>query len=179
MRIRCARVLRSLAAYATAATFLTACGAGADHGVQPSASSATTTAVPATPSSAGPPATAAPRAVKWVDLDVGECLAEPPPTDPSVVTVSVVDCAAPHRAEVYSRTAVGVNAATADVANERCATGFTSYTGQSLDRSALAVSYLIDSEQDRTGSDPEPSTVICLLQSATGAALTGSARAPR
>ncbi|MCV7102656.1 hypothetical protein H7I01_20260 [Mycobacterium palustre] len=34
----------------------------------------------------------------------------------------------------------------------------------------------IDSNQDRTGADPTPSTVICLLQAADGQPLTGSAR---
>jgi hypothetical protein len=40
----------------------------------------------------------------------------------------------------------------------------------------LVVSYLIDSNQDRTSNDPLPSTVICLLQAANGGPLTGSAR---
>jgi len=51
---------------------------------------------------------------------VGDCLADPPPSDPSVVTVSVVDCAIPHSAEVYLRSDVEVNAAIADVADREC-----------------------------------------------------------
>jgi hypothetical protein len=38
------------------------------------------------------------------------------------------------------------------------------------------VTYLIDSGQDRTSNNPLPSTVICLLQSASGQPLTESAR---
>ena len=38
------------------------------------------------------------------------------------------------------------------------------------------MTYLIDSNQDRTSNNPLPSTVICLLQSANGHPLTGSAR---
>ena len=38
------------------------------------------------------------------------------------------------------------------------------------------MTYLIDSNMDRTGATPMPSTVICLLQSANGQPLTGSVR---
>ena len=41
---------------------------------------------------------------------------------------------------------------------------------------SYAVTYLIDSNQDRTSNNPLPSTVICLLQSANVHPLTGSAR---
>jgi len=40
----------------------------------------------------------------------------------------------------------------------------------------LGVTYLIDSNQDRTSADPLPSTVICLIQASNGGPLTGSAR---
>jgi hypothetical protein len=112
---------------------------------------------------------------RWIDLQVGDCLADPPPSDPSVVTVSVVDCAIPHAAEVYRRADVEVNAAIADVADQQCAAGLTAYTGQS-DAGPLSMTYLIDSNQDRTSANPLPSTVICLLQAANGGPLTGSAR---
>jgi hypothetical protein len=115
-----------------------------------------------------------PRTEKWVDLHVGECLADPPPSDPSVVTVTVVDCATAHQAEVYLRTAVEVNAALDDVANRDCSAGLAQYTARS--GSPYSTTYLIDSEQDRTSNNPMPSTVICLLQDTNGAALTGSAR---
>lgn len=114
--------------------------------------------------------------MKWIDLAVGDCLAGPPPSDPSIVTVTVVSCAAAHTAEVYARTPVPVNAAIASVANRECAAQFTSYTGQSEAAGVFTVSYLIDSNQDRTVDNPEPSTVICLLQAANGQPLTGSAR---
>jgi hypothetical protein len=38
------------------------------------------------------------------------------------------------------------------------------------------VTYLIDSNQDRTSSDPAPSTIMCLLHAANGQPVTGSAR---
>jgi hypothetical protein len=107
---------------------------------------------------------------------VGDCLADPPPSDPSVVNVSVVDCALTHAAEVYQRSNVQVNAAVADVADRECDTGFARYTGQSVGGGPLVVTYLIDSNQDRTSADPLPSTVICLLQASNGGPLTGSAR---
>ena len=107
---------------------------------------------------------------------MGDCLADSPPSDPGVVTVSVVDCANAHAAEVFLRTDVEVNAAVADVADQKCGAGFTQYTGQPTRGGPLTVTYLIDSNQDRTSADPLPSTVICLLQSPKGAQLTGSAR---
>ena len=113
---------------------------------------------------------------KWIDLQVGDCLADPPPTDPGVVTVTVVDCANAHQAEVYLRAAVPVNAAIADVGNQQCQTGLSQYTGRSVSASPFTITYLIDSDQDRTSNNPYPSTVICLLQGANGQPLTGSAR---
>ena len=95
---------------------------------------------------------------------------------PAWSTVSVVDCAIPHSAEVYLRTDVEVNAAIADVADRECGAGFTQYTGQSVAGSPFVVTYLIDSNQDRTSANPLPSTVICLLQESNGGPLTGSAR---
>jgi hypothetical protein len=92
------------------------------------------------------------------------------------VTVTVVGCATTHAAEVYLRTAVAVNAAIADVANRECVSGFREFTGRSVDGSRFAVTYLIDSNQDRTSSNPFPSAVICLLQDADGRSLTASAR---
>ncbi len=115
-----------------------------------------------------------PRTEKWIDLQVGECVADLPPADGSRVAVTVVDCATAHLAEVYLRAPVAVDNAITNVANRACAAGVAPYTGQSLDGSPLSVTYLIDSFQDRTGADPTPSTVICLLQSANGQPLTGS-----
>jgi hypothetical protein len=160
----------------TAAAALAACGG---HPGNPSATSAVTaTAV----SSAAPVGAASPAAVpkeqakSWVDLQVGDCLAELPPTDPSVVTVTTVDCATPHRAEAFYRGDVAVNDAIAGVADQACASGFTSYTGHPEAGSRYVVTYLIDSRQDRTSNNPEPSSVICVLYAADGASLTGSTR---
>ncbi|OBF12177.1 hypothetical protein A5730_04680 [Mycobacterium sp. ACS4054] len=124
-------------------------------------------------------ATAAPttsHTVKWIDLQVGDCVADLPPIDLSRITVTAVDCGTPHLAEVYLRGPLAVDKAVAIVANKDCNDGFAPYTGRSVDGSPFSITFLIDSNQDRTGADPTPSTVICLLQSANGQPLTGSAR---
>ena len=160
-----------------ALALLAACDPGEGNSGAPSTSSAATTSVAVTTRTvAAPPVAQGPRIQKWVELQVGDCLADPPPTDPSVVTVSIVDCSIPHSAEVYLRADVKVDAAVADVADQQCNVGFARYTGKSVGSGPLVVTYLIDSNQDRTSNDPLPSTVICLLQAADGGPLTGSAR---
>jgi hypothetical protein len=139
-------------------------------------------------STAPPPTTAAVRAApidpiaplsshteKWIDLQVGDCVADLPPADLSRVTITVVDCATAHLAEVYLRAPMAVDTAVANVANRDCTAGFAPYTGKTVDGSSLSITYLIDSNQDRTGANPTPSTLICLLQAANGQSLTGSA----
>jgi hypothetical protein len=121
------------------------------------------------------PAPPGPRTVKWIDLQVGECVTDLPPADLSRVTVTVVDCATAHLAEVYLRAAMTVDTAVANVANKDCNAGFAPYTGQPVAGSAFSITYLIDSNQDRTRANPTPSTLICLLQGANGQPLTGSA----
>lgn len=70
---------------------------------------------------------------------------------------------------------MAVDAAIATVANRDCRSGLAPYTGQSVDSGRFSITYLIDSNQDRTGANPTPSTVICLLQAGNGQPLTGSA----
>ncbi len=128
----------------------------------------------------GATATAAPAPVgshteKWIDLQAGECVTDLPPPDLSRVTVTVVDCATAHLAEVYLRAPMAVDTAISTVANRDCAAGLAPYTGQSFDSGKFSIAYLIDSNQDRTGALANPSTLICLLQSANGQPLTGSA----
>ncbi|OBB86555.1 hypothetical protein A5781_05780 [Mycobacterium sp. 852002-30065_SCH5024008] len=127
---------------------------------------ATATAAPSPPGS---------HTEKWIDLQTGQCVADLPPSDLSRVTVTVVDCATAHLAEIYLRAPMAVDTAVASVANRDCAAGFAPYTGRPVDGSPFSITYLIDSNQDRTGANPTPSTVICLLQSANGQPLTGSA----
>jgi archaellin len=167
-----------LAASLAVLTLLSACGANDRKSSQTNRTSTTaaTTPVTTTTAMAAPATTRNPRTQTWIDLQVGDCLAELPPSDPSVVTVTVVDCATAHAAEVYLRGPLAVNAAIADVANRECASGFQRYAGQSIDGSSFAVTYLIDSDQDRTSDNPAPSTVICLLHAANGQPLTESAR---
>ncbi len=155
----------------TAGTVLAAC---APNGVQ-----AGTTAPPPTAPSVKM-VTAAPspqgsRNEKWIDLQVGECVADQPPADLSRKTVTVLDSATAHLAEVYLRAPMAVDTAIANVANRDCAAGFAPYTGQSLGSGPFSITYLIDSNQDRTVANPAPSTLICLLQAANGQPLTGSA----
>src|ERR1700739_1402473 len=82
----------------------------------------TTTAVAA-------PAPPGSRTVKWIDLQVGDCLADLPPADLSRVTVTVVDCATAHLAEVYLRAPMAVDTAIAKVANKDCNAGLAPYPG--------------------------------------------------
>jgi hypothetical protein len=175
MPIRSRQVLWGL----TALALLSACGVDAETSGKTSTSRTSTTpaASPDTTTSgtAAPLTTQGPRTQKWIDLSVGDCLADLPPTDPSVVTVNVVDCTTAHQAEVYFRAAMAVNAAIADVANRDCDVGFSQYTGRPIGGSPFAVTYLIDSNQDRTSSNPAPSTVICLLYAADGRSMTQSA----
>ena len=180
VRILSRQVLGGLSALLTAMALLPACGTNGVNSATTSASK-TSTANPATAATtsatiAAPAGTQGARTKKWIDLQVGDCLADPPPTDPSVVSVTLVDCATAHQSEVYLRAPLAVNAAVADVANRDCVAGFSQYTGRPFDGSPFAMTYLIDSNQDRTSSDPAPSTVICLLQAASGGALTESAR---
>lgn len=59
---------------------------------------------------------------------------------------------------------------------EKCAKGFVDYTGQPFVGGPFAVTYLIDSNQDRTANNPTPSTAICFLRNANGEPLTESER---
>jgi hypothetical protein len=98
-----------------------------------------------------------PEIKKWIDLEVGDCLADRPSSDPSVITVTTVDCATAHQAEVYLRAPVGVNAAIADVANRECDAGFSQYTGRSIDGSPFCrdVSHRLHSRSNLGQSHPE------------------------
>ena len=158
---------RAAAGCLAALVMLTACGA--KDTAPPATSTAAASAVAETTTTV---AAQGPQIKKWIDLQIGDCLADPPPVDPGVVMVSVVDCAIPHAAEVYLRTDVQVDAAVADVADKQCNAGLSQYSGGG----PFAMTYLIDSNQDRTSDNPMPSTVICLLQAAGGGPLTGSAR---
>jgi hypothetical protein len=159
---------------AISAASLNACGTHVGSPAQAPPSQATTTTA-----AAAPPPVPGPRSEKWIDLDVGNCLADVPQVDLGEVDVTVVDCAEVHKAEVYFRGPLTVNAAIPDVANSKCATELPKYTGQG-DSTRYSVTYLVDSNQDRTTIaptvGPAPSTVICLLEDPTGQPLTGSAR---
>ena len=180
MGLRRLRPLSVIAVALAAAAPLAGCDAKKAADTTPGESSSSTSApatsspsASATGSSAA--ATQAPRVKKWIDLQVGDCLADVPPTDPAVVEVTVVDCSQPHMAETFVRAPIPVDAALDGTANAQCEAGFAEYTGRASAGSPYTVGYLIDSDQDRTGNVPLPSTVICLLQSGQGQSLTGSA----
>ena len=154
---------------------LVACGSDGQTAAPTSADGTSTTTSFSTTIAPAPPATEQPRAKNWFDLDVGDCLVDLPQVDVGEVTVGIVDCTGPHAAEVFLRAPVEVNAAIADVADRQCAAGVAEYTGRP-DGEAFTVTYLIDSNQDRTSANPLPSTVICLLQAGDGRQLTESAR---
>jgi hypothetical protein len=165
--------MRSLHA-ACGLTAVALLGACATNGVH----AGPTSAIPP-PTTAAVKATLAPlgsHTEKWINLQLGDCVADLPPADLSRVTVTVIDCTTAHLAEVYLRAPMAVDTAISNVANRDCAAGFAPYTGKPLDGSAFSITYLIDSNQDRTGADPTPSTLICLLQAANGQPLTGSVR---
>ena len=177
---RLLRMLWRLTTSLIAVAILTACGADSvDPGptsMNPPAANTTSTATAA----AAPPSTPDPLIKTWVDLEVGDCIADVPRVELGEVSVTLVDCATPHTAEMYFRAGIPVNAALDDVADQECGAAFPKYTGQSLGDGPVAITYLIDSNQDRTVIDPTtgpaPSNVICLLADANGEQLTGSAR---
>jgi hypothetical protein len=164
--------VRTISALCGLSALLGACATNSVHAGTMSTAAAPVRAVTATVPA--PPALGS-RIEKWIELQVGQCVADLPPSDLSRVTVTVVDCGTPHLAEVYLRAPMAVDTAVANVASRNCAGGFAPYTGQSVDGSPYSVTYLIDSNMDRTGATPLPSTLICLLQGANGQPLTGSA----
>jgi hypothetical protein len=153
----------------TAVAVLGACATNGVHAGPASTAIPNTAAVKATVAPLGS------RTEKWINLQVGDCVADLPPADLSRVTVTVIDCTTAHLAEVYVRAPMAVDTAISNVASRDCTAGFAPYTGKPLDGSAFSITYLIDSNQDRTGADPTPSTLICLLQAGNGQPLTGSA----
>src|SRR6201999_2546749 len=101
------------------------------------------------PTALATPSPAGPHTEKWIDLQAGECVTDLPPADLSRVTITVVDCATAHLAEVYLRAPMAVDTAVSHIANRDCTAGFVPYTGKPLDGSAFSITYLIDSNQDR------------------------------
>jgi hypothetical protein len=172
------RLSSGIAVALAAAACLTGCAGNKAAEAPASGSPATSTAAAAAsaPATTAPSTTKAPRTEKWIDLQVGDCLADAPPTDPAVVMVTLVDCSQPHLAEAFVRAPIPVDAALEGTANAQCEAGFVAYTGRASAGGPYTITYMIDSDQDRTFNNPLPSTVICLLQGSQGQSLTGSAR---
>lgn len=172
----------ALSRYAVHLVWVAALLAGCSGPAPPAPS--TSVASPSTTSAQAPTASTAPSAVTpsvsapvtrdWVDLQVGDCIAAVPAVELGEVSVTMADCASPHRAEVFLLAPIAVNDALTGVADSECAAGLRPYTGGVA--ADYTVTYLIDSRQDRTYNNPLPSTVICLLQRADGQQLTGSAK---
>jgi hypothetical protein len=156
-----------------ALALLSACGHSA-----PQPSSTTTSVSPVTTTAITTTITTTPAAQtkNWFDLAVGDCVTEIPAIDTGAVTTTIVDCATPHQAEVFLLAPLAVDTAIDKVATEKCSNGFVSYTGQSFVGNSFQITYLIDSNQDRTANNPMPSTAICFLESSDGSQLTKSAR---
>jgi hypothetical protein len=161
----------TLCASLTALASLPSCGSSGSGvasssapAITPSTTIALTTSAPTT------------RTKNWFDLEVGDCVTEIPAIDTGVVSTTVVSCSAPHQAEVFLLAPLAVDTAIDQVAMTKCAKGFVDYTGQPFNGNSFAVTYLIDSNQDRTANNPTPSTAICLLQAADGTPLTKSPR---
>jgi hypothetical protein len=162
----------TLCASLAALTLLASC-ASRDSDGTPAAASQISTApstIVLSPTPAGP------QSKNWFDLKVGDCLTEIPAVDTGAVTTTVVDCATPHLAEVFLLAPLAVNTAINQVAMDKCGKGFVDYTGQPFVGGPFAVTYLIDSNQDRTADNPTPSTAICFLRNANGEPLTESER---
>ena len=160
MGVRCIPALSGLAA----AALLAACATNGIHAgttappapaVPTRAAATAVTAVPATPASPS----VDPRTEKWIDLKVGECVTDLPPANLSRVTVTVVDCATAHLAEVYF-VLRWRSIPLSPTSRIRTVRPVASYTGQSVDGSPYSVTYLIDSNMDRTGATAMPSTVL-------------------
>ena len=152
----------------------TACDDASPPDVPAAPTASSSTMQPSPSSQSVVPTATAPRTQNWVDLKVGDCVAAVPAVERGEVSVTMAECAAPHGAEVYLLAPIAVNTALTDNANRECAAGLSAYVGTPA--SEFAVTYLIDSRQDRTADNPLPSTVICLLQRSDGQPLTGSAR---
>lgn len=170
------RLIASMTAV-VAVVVLAGCGRAPNGGDdRPSAaaqSSSDTTAALPPPSTAAPSSAAHPK--NFVELQVGDCVADLPPSDLSSVTVTVMDCGTAHLAQVIARRDIPVNEAIDEVADQQCAAALSGYP-PTPGPHRLSVTYLIDSNQDRTSNNPLPSTVICLAQSADGSPLTGTLR---
>lgn len=166
----------ALCASLTALVLLSSCGYGTSGDSGGPASSTSTTAATTSTTSAAVAAPSIAQTKNWFDLAVGDCLTEIPAIEVGAVTTTVVDCATPHQAEVYLLAPLAVDTAIDKIAGQKCAEGFVNYTGQGVNDSPLRVSYLIDSNQNRTANNPTPSTAICFLQNANGEPLTKSAR---
>ncbi len=122
MRVGSRRVL--LAWPMTALVMLPGCGpAAVDTSIGTTSTPVSALSTTPAPTIAAPPMPLGPETHKWVDLQVGDCIAEVPAVDLGAVAVSLVDCADAHAAEVYLRAPVEVNAAITDVANRACVDG--------------------------------------------------------
>lgn len=125
----------------SAVTMLAACSSnGARGGI--ASTNMNPTNPPATAETATVSPTPAPQSARtetWINLQVGDCLADLPPADLSRITVTIVDCATAHSAEVYLRAPVAVDAAVVSMANRALLSWISSRSPPRTDRHRSAV----------------------------------------
>jgi hypothetical protein len=121
--------------------------------------------------------------VRWENLDAGQCVASWSGGG-NITTVQVVDCTAPHAAEVFWTgpvdTAGGALRGADAAAEGRCRAAFPDYTDADPDGGPFRISWL-------TAAPPKPgespglpgrsrSLMVCVLVPADGSPTSGSAR---
>lgn len=111
-------------------------------------------------------------------LEAGDCLVED--TDASSRIVTVVACDRPHVSEVFHLFDVSTPefdvAAVEAEADERCTLEFEAFVGVPFNDSGLDLTWLTPTEESWERDDRE---VVCMVEDADGAELTGSLRDSR
>lgn len=166
---------------AIGAVLLAACGSDDE----PATTSAPVTTAPVTtaPDETLPPwVDSDPVAVGWASLSVGDCFNRIADSDASDLAVWRVDCAVPHRYEVYDVIGLDLErpadgsfpaAEIAQRAEEQCVERFEGFVGVRWTVSELDVEAWWPSEQSWARGD---SSVICAVMELSGDLMTGSQR---
>lgn len=174
------RAAVALAVAVALALGLAACTDGDDDGDDdgPTAAPSTTTTTEGATSS-----TARPDVVAVVDLGVGDCFDEGAvrEDEPSKLQeVRVVDCAGPHRNEVYASLTFEAdgddypgNGPLAEFAQERCVGEFADFVGAAVARTDYGIGTIYPDEASWATGDR---VVLCVLYDTGDEPLEGSAR---
>jgi Septum formation len=167
---------RRTAALVVAALALAVAGGCSSGDDDSAARSTTTTSTIAT-------TTTTPDVVPVVDLDVGDCFDEEEVRDdePSLLQeVHVVDCAGPHRNEVYATVAYDAggeeypgNGPLAEFAQDRCVSAFPEFVGAPVERTDYGIGTVYPDEESWGTGDR---AVVCVLYDSADEPLEGTAR---